>query len=382
MERRSRLTFGYFLVAYILIGIIPYSAIRNDGMASSNLVQLTRDPHYDRNPSILLADDGTYWLFFTRGRSSTGIRGKDGYDPDMDFYDIWYKRARSLEGLKWAVESRLPIPPPTNFWSAQRDVAAVQTHDGRIWVFSSPGYGPEGGDENARGILYYTYDRMWTGPFVIRPGTYNGCGIGHIDALEYGRRIWVIYDDCYTLKTTSLGLSNQWSPPITIAEKATLGKAIEADGTLYVAWVYIDPANNDWGTGIYLSASPNGTTWTQTADPVAAWGGGLTNWDPVLIKDRNIFSLFWAPSDAEQFIAVTSSRTPMFPGSWTSPARITEAFCGENFWWDFWPQPINKGRNEGGTLALLYTSERNEDGTAMIDGNIWLEMVIPPGIYR
>jgi hypothetical protein len=100
----------------------------------------------------------------------------------------------------------------------------------------------------------------------------------------------------------------------------------------------------------------------------------------VLIKDRDIFRLFWAPSDTEQFIAATSSKTPMEPASWTSPARVTEAHCGENSWWDFWPQPIHKGRNEGGTLALLYTSERNSDGTAMIDGNIWLEMVIPRGI--
>jgi hypothetical protein len=377
MERRSRVTFGFILVACIIFGIIPCTAIPMDHIASSNPIQLTRDPHYDRNPSTLLADDGTYWLFFTRGQNPLGIRGNQGYDPDMDYYDIWYKKARSLEGLKWAVETRMPLEPPETSQSAQRDVAAIQSRDGKIWVFSSPGYGPESG--TGRGILYYIYDGSWTGPFVIRPDTYDGCGIGHIDALEYRGRTWVIYDDCYTLKATSLGRSG-WSNPITIAEKATLGKAIAVDGTLYVAWVFIDPSANEWGTGIYISSSPDGTIWTQTDGPVGAWGGGLTNWDPVLIKDRNLFRLFWAPSDTEQFIAVSSSRTPMDPASWTPPVRVTEAHCGENSWWDFWPQPIHKGKNEGGTLGLLYTSERNEDGTAMTDGNIWLEMVIPRGI--
>ena len=374
MERRSCTTLCFFLISCILFWIIPCSAISKDCIPSSNPLQLTRDSHYDRNPSILLADDGTYWLFFTRGQNSLGIRGYQGYDPDMDYYDIWYKQARSLEGLKRAVEIQMPLEPPATSQSAQRDVAAVQTRDGGIWVFSSPGYGPEGGSD--RGILYYIFDGSWTGPFIIHPGTYDGCGIGHIDALEYKGRTWVIYDDCYTLKATSLDPVSGWSLPIMIAEKATLGKAIAVDETLYVAWVYIDPANGKWGTGIYLSASPDGTTWTPTASPVAAWNG-LTNWDPVLIKDRDILRLFWAPSDTEQFIAVTSSKTPMEPTSWTSPARVTEAHCGENSWWDFWPQPIHKGRNEGGTLALLYTSERNSDGTAMIDGNIWLEMVIP-----
>ena len=379
MERRSRATLGFILIACMAFGIIPCTAIPFEGIAPSHPIQLTTDPHYDRNPSILLADDGTYWLFFTRGKTFPGIRST-GYNPDLDYYDIWYKRSQSLEGLKRASEWKIPLDPSENAWSAQRDVAALQTADGRIWAFSSPGYGPEGGTD--RGILYYISDRAWTGPFIIRPGTYDGCGIGHLDVLEFKSRLWVTYDDCYTLKATSLDPASGWSEPVTIAERSTLGKPIAEDGSLYIAWVYIDPLLNLWGPGIYLSSSPDGNSWTSTQSPIAAWGNGLTNWDPVLIKDRKIFRLFWAPSDTEQFIATSSSRTPMDPASWSDPVRVTSASGNGNSWWDFWPKPIPKGRHGDGTLALLYTSEGNADGTGMTDGNIWMEIAIPRGIDR
>lgn len=185
----------------------------------------------------------------------------------------------------------------------------------------------------------------------------------------------------YPLKATYFDPASGWSAPVTIAEKATLGKAIAEDGSLCVAWVCINPPD-EWGPGIYLSSSSDGDSWTSTRTPIAAWGNGLTNWDPVLTRDRKIFRLFWAPSDTEQFIATASSGTPMDPSSWSAPARVTSASGNGNSWWDFWPEPIPKGKHGGGTLALLYTSERNPDGTAMIDGNIWMEMSIPRSIDR
>jgi hypothetical protein len=378
MARPLSVALGIFFIACMAFWISPCTASPPAGTGFSKPLQLTSDPHYDRNPSLLLGEDGTYWLFFTRGLDPRGVRGLpvgDPYNPDSDFYHIWYKQSRSLEGLKGAPEAEIPLEPPVEAWSAQRDVAALQDTDGKIWVFSSPGYGPEGGTD--RGILAYVYDGSWTGPTIIRPGTYDGCGIGHIDALRFQERLVVIYDDCYTLKATSLDPASGWSSPVTIAGKATLGKAVEVDGTLYVTWVFLDAEANQWGPGIYLSSSSDRTTWTQTSDPIAAWGSGLTNWDPVLVKDRDLFRLFWAPSDTEQFIAVTSSRTPMDPGSWSAPVRVTRASYGTNSWWDFWPEPVTKGRNGGGTLALLYTSERNQDGTRMADGNIWLEVTLP-----
>ncbi|MDD1668969.1 MAG: hypothetical protein LUO97_04120, partial [Methanomicrobiales archaeon] len=322
---------------------------------------------------------GTYWLFFTRGKDSRGIRSLD-YNPDLDYYDIWYKQSRSLGGLQRAPEVR--ISGSDGVTSAQRDIAAVQSEDGKILVFASAGYGYEPQDVEDRGIFTYTYDGIWSGPALITPPDLNGYGMGHIDALGFQGRTWVIFDYGYTLKAISRGSSEEdWTQPALIADMATIGKAIVSDGVLYVAWV---PPSGD---GVYLSSSGNGIDWDSTEDHVALWPG-LLNWDPVLVKDAREFRLFWAPGEIdlpledEQFIATTSSPAPMTPESWSDPVRVTRATGNGNSWWDFWPEPIQKGRNEGGALALLYTSERNPDGTSMIDGNIWMEMSIPTWIDR
>jgi hypothetical protein len=83
-----------------------------------------------------------------------------------------------------------------------------------------------------------------------------------------------------------------------------------------------------------------------------------------LIKDKNAFRLFWAPSDSGQFIATSTSTNPMNPSSWSTPVKLTTA----NNWWDFWPRPYKKDN----LIYLFYTSERNSDGTARTDGNIWM----------
>jgi len=338
-------------------------------------IQITRDPHYDRNPSVFIGEDGNYWLFFTRGSVNPGIRDYNGYNPDLDYYTVWYKTAKKLTDLQDAPEHKVPINPP--YSTAQRDVTALQTGNGRIWVFTSPGYGPEDTSNNEiRAIHYYILDhyRTWTGPYSVLPGSYDGCGIGHIDVKEANSKIWLFFDDCYMLKVTSYDPSiGIWSNPVLINSTATLGKAIIARDNFYVVWVYLNAAQGAWGPGIYLSTSKDGKTWQTGSEPVAAWGEGLTNWDPVIIKDKNEFKIFWAPSDTEQFIAMTSSTKPSDPSSWSSPVRITSATSSGNSWWDFWPEAIKSGSN----IALFYSSERSPDGTSISDGNIWLLPSVP-----
>ena len=149
-------------------------------------------------------------------------------------------------------------------------------------------------------------------------------------------------------------------------------KAIVDSGKFYVVWSYIDPSADIWGGYIGLSTSADGTVWTNHG-PIALWSGA-TNWDPVLIKDRDTFRLFWAPDAGPegQFIATSTSKTPTVLDSWSTRVQVTTASYGGNNWWDFWPEPFNRG-----STYLFYTSERNSDGTAMIDGNIWVYIVVP-----
>jgi hypothetical protein len=364
----KRMIFGTLLALCLLtmIGIIPAMACSPATQLMSPPFQLTTDPHYDRNPSFFQANDGTYWLFFTRGRSG-GVRVDGGYDPDYDLYDIYYKTARSIPGLIKATEN---LVPGSNLVrdNTQRDIAALQASNGTIWLFASSGYGPS----TDSGLFYYTYtDGVWSSRAKIPD---IDAVIGHIDALKYDDKIFVVYDiwDLIPCVKMISGVGDSWSSPVLVASYATLPKAIIDDNTFYVVWT------TTYGyTDIYLSTSEDGDTW-DTYGPIASWSGA-TNWDPVLIKDKNTFRLFWAPDtgDAEgQFIAMSKSINPTNPASWSTPVRVTTASYGGENWWDFWPQPYRISRGVPGLVTLFYTSERNIDGTSRIDGNIWLRIIL------
>ena len=350
------------LALVLVLGITVTPTLASNKGMQDKAIRLTTNPRYDRNPSLLKDNDGTYWLFWARGRTTPGIRNLNGYNPDLDYYDVYYKTARSIPGLEKSKENLMPLTPPDN---AQRDIAAVQTVNGIIWVFVSTGLGPG----TQRSVYYYTYDGAWHGPDVILGTDYAA----HISALEYHGKIWLFFDIGYDLKVVSYNeTAATWSAPTAIANNATIAKAIEDEGKFYVVWTYVDELNNIWGSGIYLSTSIDGAIWTTTTTPIAAWpGAGATNWDPVLTVDKGVFRLFWAPDSGDagygQFIATSTSTKPTKATSWSPPVQVTTASDDSNNWWDFWPQVYDKGAE-----YLLYTSERNSSGTTMTDGNIWM----------
>ncbi len=348
----------------VVIGIIglaillamPVMALSDEKHFGKN-TQITTDPKYDRNPSFFKAKDGSYWLFYTRGRDNRGIRDFQGYNPDLDYYDIYYRTSKSITELQKANDNIIRLTYPDN---AQRDVAAFQASDGTIWLFTSTGLGP--GAE--RSVYYYTNHGTWFGPAAIP----NTADAAHVNALEYDGKIWVFFDVGYTLEVTSYD-GTIWSMPTDIHTDATVAKAIVEDGTFYVVWT--TPSGS---SGIYLSTSADGNTWSIYG-PIASWPGA-TNWDPVLIKDKNTFRLFWAPDTGSggQFIATSTSSRPTDSGSWSTPTRLTTASYNGNNWWDFWPAPYKKGES----IYLFFTSERNSDATDRTDGNIWMLKLAGP----
>lgn len=357
-----------FGVALTLCMLISLSSIQftfaSNSQAPGEYLQLTTDPHYDRNPSLFKAKDGTWWLFFTRATGG-GIRDQEGYVPDLDSYDIYYKTARSLPGLQDAVELKVPGSDPAH---GQRDVAALQTSDGKIWVFSSTGFGP-----GANHIYYFTFSLgTWQGPLAIE--IVENLWIGHINVLEYGGKIWLFYDAEYFLK--SAYYDGSWNGPFGIASEASLGKTIVDNGMFYIVWAYVNPVTGSWGTYIGLSTSTDGMSWTNNGQ-IASWPAtDATNWDPVLIKEKRYFRLLWAPDAGTegQFIATSISRSPTDPTSWSIPVSVTTAHYGTENWWDFWPQPFAVGNSVSNSVFLVYTSERSNDRTSRSDGNIWLRM--------
>ncbi len=323
-------------------------------------VQITSGSRYDRNPNFLKTKDGRCWLFFTRGRNTIGVRGVSGYDPDGDFYDIYYKTASTPGGLKRAAEQLVPGSDSVTSMT-QRDIAAVQASDGTIWLFASSGYGAS---TDSR-ILLYKYKKAsgWTGPTAID----NTTDAGHIDAVTVGGVVWLFFDNwSYNLKV--MFWNGGWSAPADISAKATLGKAIYESGRFYLVWSYVDMDLGEYGKYIGLFTSTTGTAWTSVGQ-IAAWAGA-TNWDPVLVtfSGTSAFRLYWAPDTGAtgQIIALTKTRTPLNAASWSAPEAVTAASSGSNSWWDFWPNPAKTPR------FLFYSSERNAAGTAMTNSHIWM----------
>ncbi len=345
--------------ACALIALFVFFFIAKVALAATP-IQITNGTRYDRNPNFLKATDGMCWLFFARGRNTAGVRGAGGYDPDADNYDIYYKTARSVKGLKKAAEHVVPGSEAVSV-NTQRDIAVVQAADGTIWLFASSGYAASSDPR----IFFYQYKKAtgWTGPTGIDNTSYGG----HIDAVVVSGVIWVFFDQwAYTLKQMFWNGAG-WSTPTTILDKATLGKAIYESGRFYLVWAYVDMDLGEYGKYIGLSTSTDGLAW-NTVGSIAAWAGA-TNWDPVLVKyGGKTFSLYWAPDTGAtgQTIALSTSKKPLVAGSWSSPKQITTASSGANSWWDFWPNPAKTPK------YLFYSSERNAAGTAMTNSHIWM----------
>jgi hypothetical protein len=322
--------------------------------------QITSNPAYDRNPSIIQGQDGNYWLFFAQSKSGS-IRGIDGFDPDAASYKICYKKSKTIAGLQKAPENIIPVSD-TFSDNAQRDVVALHDGDGKIWVFTSSGYTYS----NDNRIFYYQYNHgHWSGPTPID----NTSVAGHINAVEYKGQIWLFFDVWpYVLEGIHWN-GKIWSSPVVISENASIAKAMVDKGKLFVVWSYV--VNNvEYGTYIGLSTSNDGKTWNNHGKIISWPETGATNWDPVLVKDKGLFRIFWAPDvgSGGQFIATSTSANPT--GMWSTPVKLTSSNYNGNSWWNFWPCPFIQN-----SIYVFYTSESNSYGTAMIDGNIWMTRI-------
>lgn len=344
--------FALLLVASLLVGI-PVMAQGPTILEVSAPKQLTMDAHYERNPSVFRAYDGTFWLFFVRANSATP-HVRPGYDPDSDSYDIYYMTSTD-QGNTWSTPTKIPRAS-TN----QRSVAAFQDGIGNIWVFVS-GFG--GSDKKIR---YYKYSAgTWSGPTLVS----NTMLANHIDALvARDGKIWIFFEatdsSCDAIYSANGGLT--WSSRIHVAGPyGGVPRAIQAsNGMFNVVYTNADK--------IWLTTSSTGMAGTWSTPVQIVDGGASPNfdYDPVLYQVGGSYGLFWAPwsdpgaggTDRQQIRVITS-----LDGSvWSVPRRITSGGYKSTVWWDMWPDALV----DGSTVYLFYGSEKN--GSARGDGNIFM----------
>ncbi len=71
MKTNKALWAGGFVLLLIAAVIAP-TVVSSAAKAPVSNYQITTNPNYDRNPSVFQAEDGSYWLFFTRARDGGG----------------------------------------------------------------------------------------------------------------------------------------------------------------------------------------------------------------------------------------------------------------------------------------------------------------------
>ena len=329
--------------------------------------QLTTDPRFERSPSFFRSNDGTYWVFFGRGRADPA---SPGYNLNTDYYDICYVKSTD-DGATWS-EGCLPALPDGHGNGA---VVPAAFHDGigKIWVF----YAARG-----VGIFHFTSDdngHTWNGPTAVPPVGGESV-LNDMDAIvARDGKIWIFYTALQPIAATEAGIpppmppsaiyarnfdSHSWSARLPVANVDLTNAAPRAmqdygTGTFYLVFSTMP------GSGIYLTRSQtNGVSWTT---PTLLVNTPNSDNDPVLIKHGSTWRLFFAAynggADHEWLLMQSSPDL----STWTAPITTTSGGYGGTLWWDWRPET----GLDGSRLMLFYTSLK--DGSHRgADGDIFM----------
>ncbi len=338
-------------------GMGPVSIVQAATIEVSQPTQLTVNNYYERGQSIVY--DGTdYWLFY--GRSATVTGSYDTGNPDINDYQVHYKKAGSIPDLAAATATLLSGAHNSFGYLGETGAAYF---DGAVWAFATIV------GTSAELFGWWTNDggANWNevGPII----TGLSDGQAHHDEIVYNGELWVVEGsgDFTTKHSSEPKNDSSWSTPLVV------DTSVSVTGGL--AHFFVD------GGGLYLAAYSNtknyiyrynapGPSWVKI-DEVSP----PERYDPTLFKVNDTYVFAQAPwvSDGtpggRQYIIAWSESnldSAFFDGA---PTSITAGQYGANSWVDMWPIGFT---DAGGTSYLFYTSERNpNDPSSEIDGNIW-----------
>lgn len=347
---------GFLLAALLLASLmLGLSAVPAAEASSSNWsAQLTYGANYDRNPSVLKAKDGTYWLFFARTTNCTS--GHSTCDVDNTQYNIYYMNSRDYH--TWTSPKRLSDRAGLPDTFRGRTIAATQAADGKISVFWA-----NGGFSSS--FYFYSFAPNARPDADVAPlarGEMSDHLYFNVEAVTANGKIWVFYEDTAVpgVYVRSFDGTN-WSTSTLVALDLSIPKAIVDGNTFRVVMV-----NGSTGEVFITSALVGNSTWAAPISVIAPHSG-VTNWDPTIFKDaQGKYNVFYAPDlgTGEQRIEWKQSSNP---NNWSGAAKVvTHASSGTNSWWDYWPEATSIGND----TYLLYTSEKN--GNTQGSGHIFV----------
>lgn len=345
------------LALILMTMLLSLNAVPTTQAAGSNWsAQITFGANYDRNPSVLKAKDGTYWLFFAR--TTDCATGHSTCDVDNAHYNIYYMNSRDYR--TWTSPKRLSDRTGLPDTFRGRTIAATQAADGKIWVFWA-----NGGFSSS--FYYYSFapNAQPNADITLLPrGEMSDHYYFNVEAVTANGKIWVFYEDTEVqgVYVRSFDGTN-WSSATLVAAGLSIPKVL-VDGKNFRV-VMVNGGNGE----VFISSAPIGSSSWAVPISVVQPKDKITNWDPTIFKDeQGRYNIFYAPDldlgMGEQRIEWKQSTNP---ANWTGAAKVvTSASSGANTWWDYWPEATSIGND----TYLFYTSEKN--GTTQGSGHIFL----------
>ncbi len=297
--------------------------------------------YYERDPELLMASSGTWFLIYARSQNTFA----PGDNPDVLTYDIYYSTSDD-QGSTWAEcdpANRMTIPG-ANFWPG-----SICEADGKIWII---------GTNLSTGDIYYQASSdngaNWSVPIQILTATQT-VGAFHLNTVANGNNIWVFFagwastDGIYVLKYD--GSTDSWSGPTqTLSGPYRMPRVIK-DGSIFRM------VTTQWSVLSYHTTSdPSSGVWTTTDIPGSVAPPGGSSADPSIAKDDhgNLWIAYapWFSTDRQCLAYLYSNNDG---ASWYPWIPFTEAQSGSNYWWDFRPYVVQYQ----GDMLFFAASEKN-----------------------
>jgi Right handed beta helix region len=301
--------------------------------------------YYEREPELLKASSGTWFLVYARSQTAYSPGG----NPDILIYDIYYSTSID-NGATWTecdASKRMTIS------GASFRQASVAEAGGKIWIISTD-------IMNAPYKIYAQFSSdngvTWSSPTVIYNPPDAAHGAFHVDGVADGNDIWLFFGNW----SESLGISyikhhgstNLWdtAPTSTLSPSYQMPRVIKDGSTFRMVTTQWDK--------IYYSTTndPASAIWSTVAIPgTDAPTGGAAS-DPAIFKSTEgaiwVACAPWFSTDKQRIEYLTSDDNG---ATWSSSMVFTAAEYGADFWWDFRPYLSE----DGADILFFISSERN-----------------------
>jgi hypothetical protein len=346
-----------FVTSLCLLPSIVFATI----LEVTQPVQVTDNSYYERGQAIVY-DGSYYWLFYGRSATVTGNYQND--NPDVHDYQIYYKKATTVEGL--ASAAAMSVPGAANTYLGEIGAAVL---DGKVWTFGAVPSTNYTGRKSLYGWYSSDGGSSWTQVADLVDDLPPGAA--HHDETAFDGKLYIManYPDgntgWYTKYTADPTASTiTWSSYIPLNSTSNLingtGHFFVDGSNLYIGILRTSPTKDN--KVLQYNASPE--SWSELGT------ASSSGWDATLFKAGSDYVFAQAPYTSEgggrQYIIAWAGSSPSTVLSGSSH-NVVEGRYGTNTWIDMWPIGFT---DAGGTSYLFYTSER-EDPDQEGTGNIW-----------